>query len=160
MNDRPLPPAEATLRAWLDFAHAACDEADAIALAHFRRDLHLERKPDRTFVTIADQAIERVIRARIAAELPEHGVVGEEYGTEREGASVRWYVDPIDGTHNFLRGVPVFATLLAVERDGELQACAISAPALRGRWFAWRGGGAWASGAAGDRKSTRLNSSH
>jgi histidinol-phosphatase len=72
--------------------------------------------------------------------------VGEELGVDGGGASVRWFVDPIDGTHNFLRGVPIFATLLGVERDGELQAGIVSAPALGGRWFAWRGGGAWGAG--------------
>ena len=61
-------------------------------------------------------------------------------------SSVRWFVDPIDGTHNYLRGIPIFATLLGVERDGELQAGIVSAPALGGRWYAWRGGGAWGAG--------------
>ena len=76
---------------------------------------------------------------------PDHGLVGEEYGTEAGDASVRWYIDPIDGTHNFIRGVPLFGTLLAVERDGELQAAVLSAPALDERWWAlagWRSVGA------------------
>ena len=73
---------ESTLREWLAFALAACDTADEIALRHFRRDLDLERKPDRTFVTVADQGIERVIRERIRSRYPDHGLVGEEYGTE------------------------------------------------------------------------------
>src|SRR3954467_11931388 len=124
---------------------AACDEADTIARSHFRRDLQIDTKPDRTFVTQADTAIERIIRARIHDAFPDHGLVGEEYGTESGDASVRWYVDPIDGTHNFIRGVPLFGTLLAVERDGELQAAVISAPALGGRWWAHRAGGAWAT---------------
>jgi histidinol-phosphatase len=140
---------EAELRGWVETALAACDEADGIALAHFRRDLVIETKPDRSFVTVADTSIERAIRDRITTAYPDHGIVGEEYGTEAEGASVRWYVDPIDGTHNFIRGVPLFGTLLAVERDGELQAAVLSAPAFRERWWAWRGGGAWAAGAAG-----------
>ncbi len=137
---------ESELRSWVAAARGWCDEADTIALRDFRRDVAATQKPDRTFVTAADTAIERLVRDRIAATFPGHGVVGEEYGDDSAGASVRWYVDPIDGTHNYLRGVPVFATLLAVERDGELQAGVISAPALHGRWFAWRGGGAWASG--------------
>jgi len=140
---------DAELRGWVDLALAACDEADTIALAHFRRDLAIETKPDRSFVTVADTSIERAIRERIGAAHPDHGIVGEELGTEAGDASVRWYVDPIDGTHNFIRGVPLFGTLLAVERDGELQAAVLSAPALRERWWAWRGGGAWAAGAAG-----------
>ena len=135
---------ESELRSWVAAARGWCDEADTIALRDFRRDVAATQKPDRSFVTAADTAIELLVRDRIAATFPGHGVVGEEYGDDSAGASVRWFVDPIDGTHNYLRGVPVFATLLAVERDGELQAGVISAPALHGRWFAWRGGGAWA----------------
>ena len=140
-----------TLRDWLAFAHEACDVADAIALRHFRRDLDLERKPDRTFVTVADQGIEREIRSRILARYPDHGLVGEEYGTEEGVGSTRWYIDPIDGTHNFIRGVPLFGTLLGVEHAGELQLGMISAPAMRERWFAYRGGGAWNRSLDGDR---------
>jgi histidinol-phosphatase len=135
---------DAELRAWLEIATAACDEADEIARRHFRRDLQVTTKPDRTFVTQADTAIEARIRERLADAFPDHGLVGEEYGTEAGDASVRWYIDPIDGTHNYIRGVPLFGTLLAVERDGELQAAVISAPALDERWWAHRGGGAWA----------------
>jgi len=137
----------AQLDAWLALGQAACDEADAIARSVFRRDLEISTKPDRTFVTQADTAIERSIRSRILAAYPDHGLVGEEYGTEAGDAAIRWYIDPIDGTHNFIRGVPLFGTLLAVEQDGELQAAVISAPALRERWWARRGGGAWAHSA-------------
>jgi histidinol-phosphatase len=135
---------DAELRGWLDVAMAACDEADRVARAHFRRDLEITTKPDRSFVTQADTAIERMIREHLAAAFPDHGLIGEEYGTEAADASVRWYIDPIDGTHNFIRGVPLFGTLLAVERDSELQAAVLSAPALAERWWGWRGGGAWA----------------
>ncbi len=134
---------------WLAFAQAACDAADELALRHFRRDLEVMTKPDRSFVTIADQAIERLIRERVKAAFPDHGLVGEEYGTEAGEARIRWYIDPIDGTHNFIRGVPLFGTLLALEIDGEIQVGVVSAPALRERWYARRGGGAWAVGAAG-----------
>ena len=143
---------DATLRDWLAFAQDACDAADAAALAHFRRDIEVVRKPDRSFVTVADQAIEREIRSRIAAAYPGHGVVGEEYGTDSGAASTRWYIDPIYGTHNFIRGVPLFGTLLAVEQEGEIQVGVISAPAMRERWFAWRGGGAWSRGLDGERR--------
>jgi histidinol-phosphatase len=142
---------EAQLREWLALALELCDVADAIALRHFRRDLDVERKPDRSFVTIADQGIEREIRERILARYPDHGLVGEEYGTEAGHASTRWYIDPIDGTHNFIRGVPLFGTLLAVEQEGELQVGVISAPAMRERWYAYRGGGAWNAGPDGTR---------
>jgi histidinol-phosphatase len=134
---------------WLAFAQAACDAADEIALRHFRRDLEVMTKPDRSFVTAADQGIEQLIRERIRAAFPDHGLVGEEYGTEAGDARMRWYIDPIDGTHNYIRGVPLFGTLLALEIDGELQLGVVSAPALRERWYARRGGGAWAVGAAG-----------
>ena len=136
---------------WLTFALACCDAADTLALEHFRRDLVIETKPDKTFVTQADTAIEAVIRERIAAVYPDHGLVGEEYGTAEGTGSVRWYIDPIDGTHNFMRGVPLFGTLLAAEEDGELVVGVMSAPALGERWYARRGGGSWAVSAIGPR---------
>ena len=135
-------------REWVDLGLAIADETDAIALRHFRRTVRVSAKPDRTLVTEADEAIERLVRERIRRAHPDHGLVGEEYGTEAGAAPIRWYIDPIDGTHNFVRGVPIFALLLAVEQDGVLQAAVISAPALRERWYAWRGGGAWAVGGA------------
>jgi histidinol-phosphatase len=149
---------ETELDAWLALAHAACDEADAIARSTFRRDLQVSTKPDRTLVTQADTAIERAIRARLAAAHPDHGIVGEEYGTEAGDAATRWYIDPIDATNNFVRGVRIFATLLAVEHDGELQAAVVSAPALRDRWWARRGGGAWTRG-ADDAEPRRIRAS-
>jgi len=148
---------EATLRAWLAFAHAACDEADATALANFRRDIEVVRKPDRSFVTAADEGIERAIRERIRASYPDHGLVGEEYGDRDAAGATRWYIDPIDATHNFIRGIPIFGTLLAVEVDGEVQAGVISAPAMRERWYAARGIGAWSRGLDGER---RIHVSH
>jgi len=147
----------AELDAWLELAQAACDEADGIARQAFRRDLEITTKPDRTFVTQADTAIERAIRARIRAAYPDHGLVGEEYGTEDGEAATRWYIDPIDGTHNFIRGVPLFGTLLGVERDGELQASVMSAPALDERWWAHRGGGAWARDRSGEARRIRVS---
>jgi histidinol-phosphatase len=143
---------DATLREWLTLALECCDIADTIAMEHFRRDLDLERKPDRSFVTVADQGIEREIRAMIKARYPSHGLVGEEYGTADGDSPTRWYIDPIDGTHNFIRGVPLFGTLIGIEHEGELQVGVISAPAMRQRWFAYRGGGAWARGLDGERQ--------
>ena len=101
---------------------------------------------------MADRGIEREIRSRIRARYPEHGLVGEEYGTEDGTGATRWYIDPIDGTHNFIRGVPLFGTLLGVEHEGELQVGMISAPAMRERWFAYRGGGAWNRSLDGERQ--------
>ena len=143
---------EAVLREWLAFALEACDAADAIAMTHFRRDLDLERKPDRTFVTIADQGIERELRDRILSRYPDHGIVGEEYGIDTGSSGTRWIIDPIDATHNYIRGVPLFGTLIGIEHDGELQVGVISAPAIRERWFAYRGGGAWNRGLDGERR--------
>jgi histidinol-phosphatase len=143
---------ESTLREWLGFALGACDAADEIALRHFRRDLDIEQKPDRSFVTVADQGIERTIRERIRARYPDHGLIGEEYGDEQGAGETRWFIDPIDGTHNFIRGVPLFGTLIGVEHDGELQVGVLSAPAMRERWYAYRGGGAWCAGPDGVRR--------
>ena len=143
--------------AWLTFALACCDAADALALEHFRRDLVIETKPDHTFVTQADTAIERTIRGLITGTYPGHGLVGEEYGTEAGTGSVRWYIDPIDGTHNFMRGVPLFGTLLAVEEDGEIVAGVMSAAAMGERWYARRGGGTWAVGSVGPRAVVLLS---
>jgi histidinol-phosphatase len=137
---------EGELRGWVDAALNWCEATDEIALRHFRRDLEIMRKPDATFVTQADTGVERLLRERIGDAYPDHGVLGEEFGVVAEDAETRWIVDPIDGTHNYLRGVPLFATLIAVERGGELQASVISAPALGMRWWAWRGGGAWVRG--------------
>ena len=141
---------------WLELALAICDETDPLALAHFRRDIPVSTKPDRTLVTEADTSIERLARERIARAHPGHGLVGEEYGTEAGNAPTRWYIDPIDGTHNFVRGVPVFATLLAVEQEGRLELGVISAPALGERWYATRDGGAWAVGARGTAGPRRI----
>ena len=153
---RRRDPAE--LATWLDFALGCCDLADALALAAFRTELQVEAKQDGSFVTQADRAIELAIRERLADRFPDHGVVGEEYGTEAADASVRWLLDPIDGTHNFMRTVPLFGTLLAVECDGEIQAGVISAPALGQRWFASRGQGAWTVGGAGrDRRRLQVS---
>jgi histidinol-phosphatase len=149
---------ETDLRAWLDLGLELCGAADEIALRWFRRDVPTATKPDRTFVTEADRAIERLIRARILAAHPDHGLVGEEYGVEAGGARVRWYIDPIDGTHNYMRGVPLFGTLLAVEVDGELQVGILSAPALGERWHAARGLGAWAIARDGASRALRTSS--
>jgi len=130
----------------LSLALALADAADAISLGRFRaHDLVVETKPDLTPVTEADHAVEEAIRTRLAAERPGDGVVGEELGST--GASERrWIVDPIDGTRNYSRGVPVWATLIALEEEGELRIGVVSAPALARRWWAERGAGAFVNG--------------
>jgi histidinol-phosphatase len=128
--------------ALLGFAHELLDETDAIALRHVAGALTVTAKPDRTLVTQADTEIETHLRDRIAAAYPGHAVLGEEFGTEEDGGDGRWIIDPIDATHNVVRGIEVFATLLAFERDGALELGVVSAPGMRRRWFARRGEGA------------------
>ncbi|MCB2224005.1 MAG: histidinol-phosphatase [Actinobacteria bacterium] len=131
------------LRRELRLALELADLADAAALPLFRSSgLQVDTKPDATPVTEADRGAERAIRDRIAAERPGHGVVGEEYGTEG-GDEVRWILDPIDGTMNFVRGIPVWGSLIALEAGGEIQVGVVSAPAIGHRWWAARGLGAF-----------------
>ena len=141
MTEPAASPAELTR--WREVAQSICDEADKMAMAGFRRDIVIDTKPDRTYVTEVDRSIEHLVRDRLGVAFDGCGFVGEEEGTERAGAAMVWYVDPIDATANFIRGIPIFATLLAVAIDGELQLAVVSAPAMRERWVAWRGGGAW-----------------
>jgi histidinol-phosphatase len=130
----------------LSFALDLADLADGMTLPAFRSaDFSVETKPDLTPVTEVDRSVERALRERIGAERPREAVAGEEYGAE-EG-DVRWIVDPIDGTKNFVRGIPVFGTLIALERGGELSVGVASAPALGRRWWAARGQGAFVDGA-------------
>ncbi len=128
----------------LVLAHELADAADAISMARFRAgDLQVSTKADRTPVTEADVAVETEIRVRLAAARPRDATLGEEHGSSGKGRR-RWIVDPIDGTRNYSRGVPVWATLIALEESGEVQLGVVSAPALGRRWYAERGGGAWA----------------
>jgi len=127
----------------LRFAHELADAADAITLDRFRAlDLRVETKPDLTPVTESDKAAEEAMRELVAARRSGEGVLGEEHGDD--GGDVRWIVDPIDGTRNYVRGLPVWATLIALEREGRLDAAVVSAPALGRRWWAARGDGAYA----------------
>jgi len=133
------------LDADLRFAHELADVADAITLARFRAsDLQVDTKPDLTPVSEADRAAEEAIRARVSASGRGEGVLGEEFGDDDGDA--KWIVDPIDGTTSYVRGVPVWATLLALEREGAVELGLVSAPALRRRWWALRGDGAFADG--------------
>jgi histidinol-phosphatase len=132
----------------LELALQLAEVADPIALARFRaHDLVVETKPDLTPVTEADRAIEQAILELLGRERPDDGVLGEEFGV-RAGGQRRWIVDPIDGTRNYARGIPVWATLLALEDEGEIRLGVVSSPALGRRWWAERGGGAFADGEA------------
>lgn len=129
---------------WLPLLHDLADVADRIALRHFRSPhLAVDTKPDDSPVTVADRGIEEAIRSLAGSRRPDLEIVGEEAGTSGSGGATRLIIDPIDGTRNFVRGVPVFATLLAIEHDGEVVAGLASAPALHQRWHASRGSGAW-----------------
>lgn len=128
----------------LAFALSLADAAEAITMRHYRTDHAIERKDDGTFVTPGDRETEVLLRRRIAEAYPDHAVLGEEQGGDAAtGAEARWIIDPIDGTHNFMRGVPIWATLIAVERNGSMEVGVVSAPALGTRWWAGRGLGAY-----------------
>jgi histidinol-phosphatase len=130
----------------LAFAQSLADVADGITAARFRAlDLVVETKPDLTPVSEADRNAEEAIRSAVSSSGRGEGVLGEEFGDD--GGDAKWIVDPIDGTTNYVRGVPVWATLLALQRDGEVVLSLVSAPALGRRWWAVRGGGAFAAGA-------------
>ncbi|SCE91741.1 histidinol-phosphatase [Micromonospora chokoriensis] len=137
----------------LALAHQLADRADAISTARFRAlDLRVEAKPDLTPVSDADTAVEREIRALLTEHRPTDGLLGEEYGAgpSTDPAGRRWIIDPIDGTKNFVRGVPVWATLIALY-DGDRPAVGVvSAPALGRRWWASAGAGAYAGSGATD----------
>ena len=129
----------------LEFAAVLADLADGLALARFGAlDLRVETKPDLSPVTETDKAIEKALRERIAAERPGDVVLGEEEGSSGEGGR-RWILDPIDGTRNYSRAIPIFATQIALEVDGEVELGLISAPALGRRWWAERSKGAFRS---------------
>lgn len=133
----------------LTLALDLADRADALSLARFRAvDLEVSTKPDRTPVTEADLAVERAIRNGLADARPGDGVLGEEFGTEGDSER-QWIIDPIDGTSNFLRGVPVWGTLIALAVDGVPVLGVASSPALGRRWWASRGQGAWTTDAPG-----------
>jgi histidinol-phosphatase len=129
----------------LALALELADLADSITLRRYgASDLFVETKPDLTPVTEADTAVERVVRERLARHAPGDAVLGEEYGNSAgSGGSRRWIIDPIDGTQNYVRGIPVWATLLAFQDGDGMLVGVVSAPALGRRWWASRGGGAF-----------------
>ncbi len=157
---RAVPGAPDDLALALELA----DAADAITMARFRAaDLVVETKPDLTPVSEADRAVEQALREHLATRRPQDTVFGEEYGgtaeTDHIGAhpARRWIVDPIDGTKGYVRGMQVWATLLALEQDGEMVLGVVSAPAMGRRWWALRGDGAFTSDVKGDRRPIRVS---
>jgi histidinol-phosphatase len=132
----------------LALALELADIADAVTVPRFRdATLVVDRKHDRSEVTEADRGTEAAIRRRLAQARPSHAVLGEEEGlVGHDDSSSRWIIDPIDATSNYVKGVPIWATLIALEHEGEVVVGVVSAPALGRRWWATRGGGAHADG--------------
>lgn len=124
----------------LAFAHDLADLADHITLPAFRRGAEPDLKGDGTWVTAADREAEQRLRTRIRGRFPDHAVLGEEEGLQGPADGPRWILDPIDGTSNFVRGNPIFATLVALRVDGEEVLGVVSAPALGSRWDGVVGG--------------------
>lgn len=146
-----------TYQADLDLALELADIADAISLERFRAlDLHVENKPDRSPVTDADRSVEQAIKRMLAEKAPNDALIGEEYGNS--GTSSRtWIIDPIDGTANYLRGVPVWATLIALAIDGKSVVSVVSAPAMGRRWWAAPGIGAFTSDIDGTTRELKVS---
>lgn len=137
----------------LTLAHRLADAADEITTARFRAlDLAVRSKPDRSPVTDADTAVEDALRTLLQTERPDDAVAGEERGGAVSGPGRTWLMDPIDGTKNFLRGVPVWATLIALVSAGDPVVGVVSAPLLGRRWWAAAGGGAWLRDGAGEHR--------
>ena len=127
----------------LRLAHVLADDADSITTSRFKAlDLHVMSKPDLTPVTDADEAVEESIRRTLSRVRSRDAITGEEQGSSGHSQR-RWIVDPIDGTKNFVRGVPVWATLIALAVDDEVVLSVVSAPQLQRRWWASTGNGAW-----------------
>jgi histidinol-phosphatase len=128
----------------LQLALRLANLADEITLARYQSlDLEVEKKPDLSPVTDADRAVEQALINEFALHRPDDGVIGEEFG-ERSGTSERsWIIDPIDATKNFVRGVPVWGTLIALMEGNAVKVGVVSAPAMARRWFAREGGGAF-----------------
>lgn len=133
-----------TPESWIPILSELADAADGISTRYFRSGgLMVETKPDRSLVTKADLEVEAKIREIMASRFPDVGIFGEEGGQDRSSSDTWLIVDPIDATSNFARGIPIFATLLAIEHEGEVVAGFVSAPMLQSRWRAARGHGAF-----------------
>ncbi|WP_182346701.1 histidinol-phosphatase [Tomitella gaofuii] len=145
----------------LDLALRLANRADSITGKRFRSaDLRVQDKPDMTPVTDADVAVERIIRDILEIERPDDAVLGEEFGGDPAPTGRQWVVDPIDGTKNFVRGVPVWATLIALFEDGAPVLGMVSAPALSRRWWATAGEGAFSTFEGGLPRALRVSGVH
>jgi histidinol-phosphatase len=144
----PAPAKLSSVADDLALALEVADVADGISMERFRaHDLVIDAKPDLSPVTEADRAIETYVRERIGTERPSHSIIGEEFGVAGDrNATWRWVIDPIDGTRSFVRGNETWAILIALQRDGESVVGVASAPAMRLRFHATLGGGAFLNG--------------
>jgi histidinol-phosphatase len=134
-------------RSYLNFAVETAYLAGRLTLEYFQTGVQPDLKADDTPVTVADRKAEELIRSRIEQRYPHHGIVGEEYGAnENEGASHRWFIDPIDGTKSFLRGVPLYAVLMGIEIEGSVEVGVAYFPALDEMIAAASGEGCWWNG--------------
>jgi inositol-phosphate phosphatase/L-galactose 1-phosphate phosphatase/histidinol-phosphatase len=124
---------------FVDLAHALAEAAGAIARRYFRTAIAIVDKPDLTPVTIADREAENAMRQLIEREFPAHGIIGEEEGRIRDDAEWVWVLDPIDGTKNFISGIPLFGTLIGLAHRGVPVLGVIEQPVLRERWVGTRG---------------------
>jgi histidinol-phosphatase len=150
------PTAEPDLDSDLALAHRLADVADRITVDRFlATDLQVSTKPDASPVTDADRAVERAVRSLLAENRAEDSVLGEEEGGRVHGRT--WVVDPIDGTKNYLRGVPVWATLIGLVEGDEVPLGLVSAPALGRRWWATRGTGTWTTFAGGSPRRCQVS---
>jgi inositol-phosphate phosphatase/L-galactose 1-phosphate phosphatase/histidinol-phosphatase len=138
---------EAELNEAAAFAGRLADEAGAVALRYYRQPVTVETKADASPVTRADREAERAMRTLIESEYPSDGIVGEEHGRERDGASRQWVLDPIDGTRSFVTGVPLFGTLIALAVDGVPVVGVIDQPVTRDRWVGVAGAATTLNGA-------------
>lgn len=141
----------------LALALELADAADQISLPRFRAlDLRVETKPDLSPVTDADRSVERELTSLLARHRPDDAIVGEEFGSSGEAAR-KWIIDPIDGTANFVRGVPVWATLIALSVDGKPSVSVVSAPAMASRWWAAPGTGAFTRAFSGETRKLAVS---
>jgi histidinol-phosphatase len=145
----------------LRLAHVLADAVEGTTLGRFRaEDLTVETKPDLTLVSDADRAAEDLIRGQLGRTRPRDAVVGEEQGTTGRGPR-RWVIDPIDGTHNYVRGVPVWATLIALLDEWDVPVLGlVAAPALGRRWWAATGSGAWTGRSLTSARRMRVSAVH
>jgi histidinol-phosphatase len=158
-DDAPETPAGPTTDWLADLALARelADLADDITTARFRaHDLTVRSKPDLSLVTDADRAVEQAIAERLAGQRPDDALVGEEFGQVGDSRR-RWVIDPIDGTHNYVRGVPVWATLIGLLNDREPVVGVVSAPALGQRWWAAAGHGAFGQSLGAEPRRLRVS---